>query len=126
LLDNTTRTELLAIPHGPALFSRLDPSPSSPSSFKLSQLGLLLSGDIKFSCPVYTVYGPVEDVRVLEKFRTGEYEVDNLFILDEALTRSLEVGGIKLRLFGLGGGVQMHKMCECSSELDLRDLETGR
>lgn len=68
----------------------------------------------------------MEDVRVLEKFRTGEYEVDNLFILDEALTRSLEIGGIKLRLFGLGGGVQMHKMCECSSELDLHDLETGR
>jgi hypothetical protein len=71
-----------------------------------------LSGEIKFSVPVYTIYGPVEDVRVLEKFRTGEYEVDNLMVLDEALTRSLEVGGIKLRLFGLGGGVQMHKMCE--------------
>lgn len=53
--------------------------------------------------------------------------MDNLFILDEALTRSLEVAGIKLRLFGLGGGVQMHKMCECSSsELDLHDLKTGR
>lgn len=49
---------------------------------------------------------------MLEKFRTGEYEVDNLMILDEALTRSLEVGGIKLRLFGLGGGVQMHRICE--------------
>lgn len=112
LLDAATRSELLTIPHGPELFKRLDPEPSRPDSFKLSQLGLLLSGEIKFSVPVYTIYGPVEDVRVLEKFRTGEYEVDNLMVLDEALTRSLEVGGIKLRLFGLGGGVQMHKMCE--------------
>jgi hypothetical protein len=71
-----------------------------------------LNGDIKLSVPVYTVYGPVEDVRVLEKFRTGEYEVNNLMILDEALTRSLEIGGIKLRLFGLGGGVMMHKICK--------------
>ena len=134
LLDNTTRSELLAIPHGPDLFSRLDPEPSSPSSFKLSQLGLLLSGEIKLACPVYTVYGPVEDVRVLEKFRTGEYEVDNLMILDEALTRSLEVGGIKLRLFGLGGGVQMHRICECpvrfgsvrvSGEVDRRGVLIG-
>jgi hypothetical protein len=117
LLDATTRTQLLALPHGPELFSGLDPEPSRPDSFKLSQLGLLLSGEIKLSVPVYTVYGPVEDVRVLEKFRTGEYEVDNLMVLDEALTRSLEVGGIKLRLFGLGGGVQMHKMCELGMAL---------
>lgn len=110
LLDSSTRASALALAHGPELFKLLDPEPSKPSSFKLSQLGSLLKGEIKFSVPVYTVYGPVEDVRVLEKFRTGEFEVENLMILDEALTRSLEVGGVKLRLFGLGGGVTMHKI----------------
>jgi hypothetical protein len=54
----------------------------------------------------------IEDVRVLEKFRSGEYEVHNLNIIDEATSRVLDVGGLRLRLFGLGGAVAPHKMCE--------------
>ena len=60
--------------------------------------------------PVYTVWGACEDVRVLEKFRSGEYKVQNLHIIDEASSRLLDVGGIKLRLLGLGGAVVMHKL----------------
>jgi hypothetical protein len=100
------------MPHDTALFQKLNPEPSKPSSFQLSQLGALLSGELQLSVPVYTVYGPLEDVRVLEKFRTGEYEVKNLCILDESATRSIEIGGLKLRLFGLGGGLMMHRICE--------------
>lgn len=48
----------------------------------------------------------------MEKFRTGEYEVKNLNVIDEASSRLIEVGGLKLRLFGLGGAVAMHKLCE--------------
>ena len=50
----------------------------------------------------------------MEKFRTGEYEVKNLNVIDEASSRLIEVGGLKLRLFGLGGAVAMHKLCESS------------
>jgi hypothetical protein len=57
----------------------------------------------------------IEDVRVLERFRTGEYEVTNLNIVDEATSRLLEAGGLKLRLFGLGGAVASHKLCELPS-----------
>lgn len=60
--------------------------------------------------PVHTVWGACEDVRVLEKFRSGEYKVNNLHIIDEASSRLLDVGGIKLRLLGLGGAVVMHKL----------------
>ena len=60
--------------------------------------------------PVYTVWGACEDVRVLEKFRSGEYKVNNLHIIDEASSRLLELGGVKLRLLGLGGAVVMHKL----------------
>ena len=60
--------------------------------------------------PVYTVWGACEDVRVLEKFRAGEYKINNLHIIDEASSRLLDVGGIKLRLLGLGGAVVMHKL----------------
>ena len=59
---------------------------------------------------MYTVWGACEDVRVLEKFRSGDYKVNNLHIIDEASSRLLDVGGIKLRLLGLGGAVVMHKL----------------
>ncbi|KAI9896598.1 hypothetical protein N3K66_008770 [Trichothecium roseum] len=76
----------------------------------LSELSLLISGEIKLEVPVYTVWGACEDVRVLEKFRSSEYKVPNLHIIDEARSMLLEIGGVKLRLLGLGGAVVMHKL----------------
>lgn len=76
----------------------------------LSELSLLISGELKLDVPVYTVWGACEDVRVLEKFRSSEYKVHNLHIIDEARSMLLEVGGVKLRLLGLGGAVVMHKL----------------
>lgn len=71
---------------------------------------MFISGKYTLDVPVYTVWGACEDVRVLEKFRSGEYKVDKLHIIDEASSRLLDVGGIKLRLLGLGGAVVMHKL----------------
>lgn len=76
----------------------------------LSEFPLLLTGQLKLSVPVYTVSGACEDVAVLEKFRLGTYEIDNLHVIDEATSRTLEIGGIKLRLFGLGGAFVPHKL----------------
>ncbi|EFX05989.1 serine/threonine-protein phosphatase family protein [Grosmannia clavigera kw1407] len=82
----------------------------SPSELPLSELSLLLNGELRLNVPVYTVWGACEDVRVLEKFRSREYKVPNLHIIDEAQSMLLEVGGVKLRLLGLGGAVVMHKL----------------
>lgn len=76
----------------------------------LSELPLFLSKKYTLDVPVYTVWGACEDVRVLEKFRSREYKIDNLHIIDEASSRLLDVGGVKLRLLGLGGAVVMHKL----------------
>lgn len=81
-----------------------------PDQLPLSELSLFISGKYSLDVPVYTVWGACEDVRVLEKFRSGEYKVANLHIIDEANSRLLDVGGIKLRLLGLGGAVVMHKL----------------
>lgn len=63
--------------------------------------------------PVYVVHGALEDVRVLERFRTGEVKVHGVQVVDEARTACVDVGGgLKVRLLGLGGGVVAHKMCE--------------
>jgi hypothetical protein len=77
---------------------------------------LLLSGSITFPVPVFTVWGLIEDVRIVEKFRTGEYEVNNLTVIDEASSPLIDTAGLKLRLFGLGGAVALHKMCKYLSK----------
>ncbi|KAG5440631.1 hypothetical protein PCK2_000341, partial [Pneumocystis canis] len=76
----------------------------------ISELPLFLSGIKELEVPVYTVWGSCEDVQVLEKFRNGEYKVKNLYIIDEHSSKCLNVGDIKLRLFGLGGAIIMHKL----------------
>jgi hypothetical protein len=76
----------------------------------LSEFPLLLSGQIKLQVPVFTVAGACEDILLLEKLRTGAYDVENLHVIDEATTRCLDIGGIKLRLLGLGGAFVPHKM----------------
>ncbi|KAF2966426.1 hypothetical protein GQX73_g7157 [Xylaria multiplex] len=81
-----------------------------PEDLPLSQLPQLIKGEIKLEVPVYTVWGACEDVRVLEKFRSNEYKVPNLHIIDENRSMLLEIGGVKLRLLGLGGAVVMHKL----------------
>jgi hypothetical protein len=81
-----------------------------PEDLPLSQLPQLIRGEIKLEVPVYTVWGACEDVRVLEKFRSNEYKVPNLHIIDENRSKLLEIGGVKLRLLGLGGAVVMHKL----------------
>ena len=82
----------------------------APQSLPLSELPQLLNKEFTLDVPVYTVWGACEDVRVLEKFRSGEYKVDKLHIVDEVNSRLLDVGGVKLRLLGLGGAVVIHKL----------------
>ena len=82
----------------------------APEQLPLSELPMLLNKQITLNVPVYTVWGACEDVRVLERFRSGEYKVDNLHIIDEVNSRLLELGGVKLRLLGLGGAVVIHKL----------------
>ncbi|KAJ3532023.1 hypothetical protein NM688_g7487 [Phlebia brevispora] len=103
LIPSAQRTHLLATENPPSAIRNTAIS-------LLSEFPLLLSGQIKLHVPVYTVWGACEDVSVLEKFRAGTYSVDNLHVIDEATTRVLDVGGIKLRLLGLGGALVPHKM----------------
>lgn len=102
----------------PTVRKRLSTSPidqvrrtidQSPQPF-LSEFPDFLAGEKLLDVPVYAVWGACEDVVVLEKFRSREYQIHNLFILDEATTYVLEVGGVSLRLFGLGGAVVQHKL----------------
>lgn len=112
LIPPATRTQLLSIPQSAGRVALVNALNNSSIHFPLSQFPHLISGAITFPVPVFTVWGLIEDVRVLEKFRTGEYEVHNLNVLDEAASRVIEVSGLRVRLFGLGGAVAAHRMCE--------------
>lgn len=77
----------------------------------LSELGKFLSGELKLDVPVYTVYGAAEDITVIEKFRSGSYSIPNLHIIDEVSTNVITTStGFKIRLFGLGGSLVLHRL----------------
>jgi hypothetical protein len=104
LIPSAQRTHLLAPDNPPSVIR------ATVNIALLSEFPLLLSGQISLDIPVYTVWGACEDVDVLEKFRSGTYNIPNLHVLDEATTRVLDVGGVKLRLLGLGGALVPHKL----------------
>ncbi|KAI8645318.1 hypothetical protein BD408DRAFT_412138, partial [Parasitella parasitica] len=105
LVPTKTRTSLLAS-SPEQIYSTLESSPHT----LLSEFSEFLAGIKTLDVPVYTVWGACEDVAIIEKFRSKEYHIHNLFLLDEASTHVLEVGGVSLRLFGLGGAVVQHKL----------------
>ena len=105
LLNEGIKRQIAQTPPNQSIKSRF-----GAENLPLSELPLLLNKHINLDVPVYTVWGACEDVRVLEKFRSGEHKVDKLHIIDEASSRLLDVGGVKLRVLGLGGAVVMHKL----------------
>ncbi|KAK0467792.1 uncharacterized protein EV420DRAFT_1625906 [Desarmillaria tabescens] len=109
----TTYSPLIPAPQRSHLTNNNNPSSllrSTVTVSLLSEFPLLLAGQIQLSVPVYTTWGACEDVLVLEKIRLGTYSVPNLHVLDEATTRCIDVGGVKLRLLALGGALVPHKM----------------
>ncbi|WAR62911.1 hypothetical protein PtB15_15B500 [Puccinia triticina] len=112
------------------------PNQNPPPQFALSEFPDLLTRKLTLDVPVYTVWGACEDVSIIEKIRAAgpsalntssqpanktpetnqkhgyltPYSIPNLTVLDEATTRCLVFGGIRLRLFGLGGAVVPHKL----------------
>ncbi|KAF1935020.1 hypothetical protein EJ02DRAFT_416405 [Clathrospora elynae] len=105
LLSDSVKRSIAQAPPQPPIKERF-----AREHLPLSELPLFLNKTYTLNVPVYTVWGACEDVQVLEKLRSGEYKVNNLHIIDEAHSRLLDVGGVKLRLLGLGGAVVMHKL----------------
>ena len=83
-----------------------------PTAIRITQSPqyIVLHKTSNFDVPVYSAWGACEDVCVLEKFHSAEYKVENLDFVDEHDSRLLGVATVKLRLFGLGSAVVMHKL----------------
>jgi hypothetical protein len=105
LLTETVKRQIATSPAQPSIKEKI-----RREDLPLSELPRFLDKTFNLDVPVYTVWGACEDVQVLEKLRSGEYKINNLHIIDESHSRLLDVGGVKLRLLGLGGAVVMHKL----------------
>lgn len=69
-----------------------------------------ISGEKKFSVPVYAVWGNHEDVQVLRQLNTN-LSVENLHVLDEHHLYQFHTDGNELEfsLYGLGGNFLVSK-----------------
>ena len=80
LIPPAFRSQLLAPSTTPQMMRDLLASPpkgvgSSDSFFGLSEFPKLLTGELKLSVPVYTVWGACEDVAIVEKIRLDRKSV---------------------------------------------------
>lgn len=111
--DTTLRN---VVQHVPSL--AFDSLPDDPAQLRaklpkhaLSELPLFLGGTKRLNVPVYTTYGAVEDIFVLDRFRSRDYIVPNLHLINELASFTIETSsGYKLRLFGLGGALILNKL----------------
>ncbi|KAG7193438.1 uncharacterized protein KQ657_000856 [Scheffersomyces spartinae] len=94
------------------------------SSNGLSQLSLYLDGTKQLPCPVYTIFGPLDDPYVINKFQTGQWDIPNLFLLDQNNTYTIETPKASqpnIRLYGLGGSLKIHSLFD-SGSLELENV----
>lgn len=90
----------------------------------LSQLSLYLDGTKQLPCPVYTIFGPLDDPYVVNKFQSGQWSIPNLFLLDHNNTYTIETpepSQPNIRLYGLGGSLKIHSLFD-SGSLELENV----
>eukprot|EP00055_Hartaetosiga_balthica_P006720 m.21777 g.21777 ORF g.21777 m.21777 type:complete len:541 (+) comp5389_c0_seq1:124-1746(+) len=82
-----------------------------PKSSELSEYVHGGNNHERFSVPVYVCYCDKGDARVIAKFRSKEYTIHNLFLVDETSTFTIE----NVRLLGLGGKFTVSNLFDAGS-----------
>jgi len=82
-------------------WSRFEKAQFVQQRLPLSDLPDYLAGRKKLEVPVYAVWGNHEDVAVVRRFHSGEYQIPNLHVLHERESVHLD----RFHIFGLGGNV---------------------
>lgn len=86
----------------------------------LSQLDAYLTGQKSLPCAVYTVFGPLDDPRIVSKFQSGQWSIPNLYLIDHNHSYLVRTpfSQPNVRLYGLGGNVKVHSLFD-NGTLDL-------
>ncbi|TPX47192.1 hypothetical protein SeMB42_g01446 [Synchytrium endobioticum] len=82
---------------------------SASKAFTLSEMNDFVSGKSRFSVPVYVVYGPYEDIEIVDKLSSGQVTIPNLHVLHEGSPTRLS-SQPPILLMGLGGGLVKNAM----------------
>ncbi|KAG7661691.1 uncharacterized protein J8A68_004844 [[Candida] subhashii] len=83
------------------------------SKTPISQFQQYLEGIKTLPCPVYTIFGPLDDPRIINKIQTRQYEIPNLFLIDHKNNYEIETpipNLPNLRIYGIGGTVKIHNL----------------
>ncbi|KAK6205154.1 uncharacterized protein RJT21DRAFT_117623 [Scheffersomyces amazonensis] len=83
------------------------------SNSLISQLPLYLTGEFKFPCPVYTIFGPLDDPKIINKFHTQEYKIPNLYLIDHLHNYEVQTplpNQPNIKLYGIGGTLKIHSL----------------
>lgn len=79
----------------------------------ISQINSYINGELKLPCPVYTIYGPLDDPQIIDKFQNGQYSIPNLHLVDHS--RNYEIPSPldtqpNIKIYGLGGNLKIHSL----------------
>ncbi|RLV90653.1 hypothetical protein JA1_004441 [Spathaspora sp. JA1] len=79
----------------------------------ISQFSQYVDGQKALPCPVYTIFGPLDDPRIVNQIQMNTLQVPNLYLIDhthnyEIKTTPPDIPNIKL--YGLGGALKMHSL----------------
>lgn len=80
---------------------------------RITQLDLFMSGEYKLPCPVYTLFGPLDDPRIVNSFQKGLSSIPNLYVLDHTKCYEIETPWQhqpNLKLYGIGGSLKIHSL----------------
>lgn len=83
------------------------------SKNSVSQFSEYLAGSKQLPCPVYTIFGPLDDPRIVDKLQTRQYLIPNLFLIDHKHSYEIETplhNLPNLKIYGIGGTVKVHSL----------------
>lgn len=83
------------------------------SKNSISQLDLYISGEYTLPCPVYTVFGPLDDPEIVSQIQSGAIKIPNLYLIHHSAHYIIESPLNTLpniKLYGLGGNLKIHSL----------------
>ncbi|KAK6457262.1 uncharacterized protein RJT20DRAFT_127465 [Scheffersomyces xylosifermentans] len=83
------------------------------SQSSISQFSAYLKGEFQLPCPVYSIFGPLDDPKIIEKLHTKEYVIPNLFLIDHTHNYEIQTpleSQPNIKLYGIGGSLKIHSL----------------